>query len=331
MPNKGSFKDDLLANLSRAKNQPYDIQELILKHCRNNNEADKTLESESRSRIYNRILLDLKKYDWIDFHEPSLVRMCVCHFEPNNPDPFHQGPHIVWLTTKGEMEYKNKMSLDKIIHPEGGDSKRIPKKKDSIHVVIASPGDAVNERKMLIDHLETRFRKDGHENHCGIRIIVHGWEELASQPGYGQDLINDKIIKECDFVVAVFRHKLGTPTKNVSTGVQRAESGTAEELLQSLDSTKKGFPIGMLYYYSKAPLISIVDKSLKSIQKEFKRLESFKKAIQDKILYKSFEDDEDLIKKVLQDLEKNIIDYFINTSDEKNNKFIENRRSMLLV
>ncbi|MDN3656483.1 hypothetical protein QWZ08_12635 [Ferruginibacter paludis] len=223
------------------------------------------------------------------------------------------------------------MKLDKIKYKEGEDLKRNPKNKDSIHIVIASPSDAVSERKMLLDHLETKFRKDGHESHCGFRIIVHGWEDLASQPGYGQDLINAKLIKECDFVVTIFKHKLGTPTKNLLTGVQRAESGTAEELLQSLDKSKKDFPIGMLYYYSKAPVISVIEKSLKSIQKEFLRLESFKKTIQDKILYKSFENDEDLMKKVLQDLEKNIKDYFIDSEDKKDNKFIENRTRQLLV
>src|ERR1700730_7489956 len=123
--------------------------------------------------------------------------------------------------------------------------KRKPKKKGSVCVVIASPGDTDAERKILLDSLEVRFRRDNHEKHCGFRIIVNGWEDLASQGGYAQDLINDKIIAQSDFVVAVFRHALGSPTKDSSTGLQRAESGTAEELLQALDKTKNDHPIGM--------------------------------------------------------------------------------------
>ena len=66
--------------------------------------------------------------------------------------------------------------------------------------------------------------------------MVNGWEDLASQNGYAQDVINSKLIEESDFVIAVFKHKLGTPIKNVSSGLPRAESGTAEELLQTLYS-----------------------------------------------------------------------------------------------
>ena len=135
--------------------------------------------------------------------------------------------------------------------------KRQPKTQGAVHVVIASPGDTESERKLLLDSLEVRFRRDNHENHCGFRIIVSGWEDLASQVGYPQDVINQKIINESDFVIAVFRHKLGTPTKDFSTGLVRAESGTAEELLQTLDKTDENRPIGMAYFFSKAPTISL--------------------------------------------------------------------------
>ena len=63
-------------------------------------------------------------------------------------------------------------------------SKRKPKNSDGIKVVIASPGDTSAERKLLLNSLEAKFRRDNHENHCGYRIIVSGWEDLASQPGY---------------------------------------------------------------------------------------------------------------------------------------------------
>ena len=88
-------------------------------------------------------------------------------------------------------------------------------------------------------------------------LIVHGWEDLASQNGYPQDIINEKVIQNMDFVVAIFKHKLGTPTINQVTGLKRAESGTAEELLQALDTSKKNYPLGMAYFYSKAPVVSI--------------------------------------------------------------------------
>lgn len=189
--------------------------------------------------------------------------------------------------------------------------KRKSKKKGGITVVIASAGDTTAERKILLDTLEVRFRRDSHENNCGFRIMVTGWEELASQPGYAQDVINEKIISESDFVVAVFRHKLGTPTKNISTGKKRAESGTAEELLQTLDKSKKNHPIGMAYFFSQAPLVSLDNPEKAKIEGEWTRLTEFKDTIKDKMIYKPYTDNNELMSIVLKDLEKNIKDYII--------------------
>lgn len=187
--------------------------------------------------------------------------------------------------------------------------KRKPKNKEGVTVVIASAGDTIAERKMLLDTLEVKFRRDNHEANCGFRIIVTGWEDLASQPGYAQDVINEKIISESDFVVAVFRHKLGTPTKNVLTGKKRAESGTAEELLQALDKSKPNHPIGMAYFFSPAPLVSLDNPDKAKIEADWIRLSEFKDSIKEKMIYKPYTDNNELVSFVLKDLEKNIKDY----------------------
>jgi hypothetical protein len=189
-------------------------------------------------------------------------------------------------------------------------AKRKSKKQGEINIVIASPGDTQVERKLLLDSLEIQFRRGNHESHCKKRLIVHGWEDLASQNGYPQDVINDKIIEEVDFVVALFKHKLGTPTYNQTTGKKRAESGTAEELLQAMDNTKTNHPLGMAYFYSKAPVISIDSTDLTTIKKNWDDLELFKKKIQNKMIYKPYTESSDLMKSIIGDLEKNIIDNF---------------------
>ena len=113
-----------------------------------------------------------------------------------------------------------------------------------------------------------------------------------------------------DFVIAIFKHKLGTPTFNQTTGEQIAESGTAEELLQALDYSKKDHPLGMAYFYSKAPVISLDSVDLDKIKTEWDRLGKFKNKIRNKMIYKPFTDSKELLQTVLLDLEKNIIDYF---------------------
>jgi len=189
--------------------------------------------------------------------------------------------------------------------------KRRPKSNNGIQVVIASPSDTDIERSLLINSLEVRFRRENHEKHCGFRIIVNSWEDLASQPGYPQDIINEKIIDESDFVVAVFKHKLGTPTKDIKSGIIRAISGTAEELLQTLDINKNNHPIGMAYLFSKAPVVSLDNPDKEKIETEWNRLSKFKEEIKEKMIYKPYTNEDELITMVLNDLEKNIQEYII--------------------
>ena len=188
--------------------------------------------------------------------------------------------------------------------------KRKPKKENEIHVVIASPGDTNQIRQLLLDRLEIQFRKGNHEAHCSKRLIVHGWEDLATQNGYAQDVINEKIISEMDIVLSVFKHKLGTPTIDQESGNQRSESGTAEELLQALDYSNQNHPIGMAYFFSKAPAPSLDLPDKREIETEWNRLKEFKKSIANKLIYKPYTNDNDLLQVALQDLEKNILDYY---------------------
>ena len=118
----------------------------------------------------------------------------------------------------------NQNILSKVL-PERQGSKIVKKKsliKGEINVLIASPSDTAREREILRNHLEQRFRVDGFETAYKHRVIVHGWEDLASQTGYPQDIINDLILPKIDIIVGILKHKLGTPTKN-KTGKKRAE------------------------------------------------------------------------------------------------------------
>jgi hypothetical protein len=142
----------------------------------------------------------------------------------------------------------------------------------TIQILIASPSDVSEERELLLNSLETKFRREGFEDQCGKRIIVRDWEELASQSGYGQDIINDQILRKVDIVLAVFKHKLGTPTVDPFTSAKREESGTAEELLFAINNSAKDTPpLGMAYFYSEAPNMSFDSVDFDKSVEEWKR------------------------------------------------------------
>lgn len=185
---------------------------------------------------------------------------------------------------------------------------RKPIVEGEINIVIASPSDTIEERQHILDKLERKFRVDGHEELCGFRIKIHGWEDLASQVGYTQDVINDKIITKMDIIIALFKHKLGTPTIN-NDGSTRFNSGTVEEILYAIDNVNKD-NLGMVYFSSKPPIISLDAEHFDKIKEEWDQLKVFKKEIQNKVIYKPFNTKDDLIETITLDLSKNIKDNF---------------------
>lgn len=182
-----------------------------------------------------------------------------------------------------------------------------------VRVLIATPSDVNFEREQLIEKLETKFRRDGHEERCGARLIVQGWEELPSQSGYPQDIINNDLVKNSNIILAVFRHKLGTPTINPETGEIRNVSGTAEELIYAISNEKsQSRPLAMAYFYSVAPVVSLESIEFKNIEEEWNKLKEFRKELELKILYKKYNDPNDILNIVCIDLCENIIKLFNN-------------------
>jgi|SRR5690554_106457 len=188
-----------------------------------------------------------------------------------------------------------------------------PNKKElkEIKVLIASPGDVTRERELLLDKLETKFRREHYEERCGARIIVEGWESVASQTGYAQDIINSDLVSKSNIILAVFRHKLGSPTIDIKTGKDRSPSGTAEELLFAIrNKLLTNPPLGMAYFYANAPVLSLDSVDFENTKKNWERLKEFREEIKNEILYKTYKHEEEILDITCKDLCDNIIKYF---------------------
>jgi len=184
--------------------------------------------------------------------------------------------------------------------------------KKEINILLASPGDVDKERELLLNSLESKFRRLGYESRCGYRIIVNCWEELPTQTGYGQDIIKKQILPYNDIILAVFKHKLGTETIDVLSGSKRHKSGTVEELLYAIRNKEiEKPPLGMVYFYSEAPTLSLDPPNITRAQLNWKDLQEFKSEIMYEILYKNYKSEQDLMSKVCEDLVKNIETHFI--------------------
>lgn len=139
--------------------------------------------------------------------------------------------------------------------------------------MIASPGDVSEERDIIRAVIH-----DWNDVNAAISktmLTPMGWEthsspELGARP---QELINARVLKDCDLLVGVFWTRLGTPTG-------KAESGTVEEIEEHI---KAGKP-AMIYFSSKP----VAPQSIDSVQ--FAAVQSFKKKCRHLGLVEEFDD-----------------------------------------
>jgi hypothetical protein len=128
-----------------------------------------------------------------------------------------------------------------------------------IPIMIASPGDVFEEREVIREVIHNW----NYINSAKTKVILipAGWEthsfpELGARP---QELINSRILKDCDLLIGVFWTRLGTPTG-------KSESGTVEEIEEHI---KAGKP-AMIYFSSKPVAPESIDANQYSALKAFK-------------------------------------------------------------
>jgi hypothetical protein len=155
-----------------------------------------------------------------------------------------------------------------------------------IPVMIASPGDVTEYRTVTRNVLhEWNYI---HSQPTGVILMPVGWESHSS-PELGstaQDLINDRVLEDCDLLVGIFWTRLGTPTG-------RASSGSVEEIQRHVEAGKPA-----MVYFSEAPVVmQTVDMT------QFSALQQFRKWCQSRGLVESFFNAEDFQSKFRRHLQ----------------------------
>ena len=144
-------------------------------------------------------------------------------------------------------------------------------------VLVASPSDCIQERKLLPEILYAWNAAHSLPHGAVLEPIL--WETHA-RPGMGdrpQALINAQLVDHCDILIGTFWTRLGT-----STG--KAPSGTAEEIEEFRE---KGKPV--LLYFSSAP---VVPESLDPTQ--YQALTEYRKSLDKQGLYFNYDSLEQL-------------------------------------
>lgn len=137
----------------------------------------------------------------------------------------------------------------------------MPYQATVLPVMIASPGDVFEEREIIREAVHTWTYI--HSLTKKIILTPVGWETHSS-PELGepaQELINKRVLKDCDILIGVFWTRLGSPTG-------KSVSGTAEEIEEHHAAGKPA----LIYFSSKPAAPESINPD------QYKALQEFKKS-----------------------------------------------------
>lgn len=132
-----------------------------------------------------------------------------------------------------------------------------------IQIMIASPGDVAEEREVIRTVIHDWNDVNAATSH--VMLAAVGWEthsspELGTRP---QELINSRLLKDCDLLIGVFWTRLGTPTG-------KSPSGTVEEIEEHVAAGKPA----MIYFSSRPVAPESIDADqyaqVKAIREKWK-------------------------------------------------------------
>jgi hypothetical protein len=155
-----------------------------------------------------------------------------------------------------------------------------------IPVMIASPGDVFEEREVIREVVYTWNYINSTK--YGVVLMPAAWETHSS-PELGsraQELINSRVLKDCDLLIGVFWTRLGTPTGE-------SKSGTVEEIEKHIKAEKPA----MIYFSSKPVAPQSIDS------KQYQALQEFKEKCKNLGLIEEFENTIDFKDKISRQLQ----------------------------
>ena len=155
-----------------------------------------------------------------------------------------------------------------------------------IPVMIASPGDVADERELIRSIIHDW--NDVNAEASKVMLAAIGWEthsspELGARP---QELINMRVLKNCDLLIGVFWTRLGTPTG-------KSPSGTVEEIEEHVAAGKPA----MIYFSSKPVAPESIDAE------QFAQVQAIKEKWLPQGLIETYDNLDDFRKKLAKQLQ----------------------------
>src|SRR5271165_1237522 len=143
-----------------------------------------------------------------------------------------------------------------------------------VRVFVSSPSDATHERgrvDRVVERLNGEFAGTA-------RLETIRWEtEFYRAHATFQAQIPEAA--ECDIVIAVFRHRIGTELPSTFARLPDGSpypSGTAYEVLSAIEASRsRGHPDVYVFRYPDPPMVQLDDPKAEQTQEQWQRLKAF--------------------------------------------------------
>lgn len=167
----------------------------------------------------------------------------------------------------------------------------MPQSVTRYNVLISRPSDANEEAGIARECIELTNSIYSDESQVLLTPIDWTKNSYADSGDQPQALLNKQLVDKADIVIAIFKERYGTPTKDYG-------SGTEEEILLALEEGKRV----MLY------CLSSKGRSSLGSNEQWDKIEKLKKQVQAKVLYKEYDGIESLRKALNHDFGRLILE-----------------------
>jgi hypothetical protein len=124
---------------------------------------------------------------------------------------------------------------------------QMPRNTTTIDILLASPSDVDQERKLVIDRAEKWNIRRGARTSVYFNVLR--WEDNVSA-GFGaepQEVVTRNLGLNYDAVIAIFWNRVGTKTAS-------SVSGSVEEYEHALERYKQGEKVEISFYFKRSPV-----------------------------------------------------------------------------
>ena len=159
----------------------------------------------------------------------------------------------------------------------------------NVKVMIVSPSDVPKKQREIVKNALYHWNEINFSSKIVFSVLGYDINAHADSDSNPQESLNHQLLEQADLIIAIFWTKLGTPTKEYS-------SGSVEEISKHIEKGKHA----SIFFSNKSIEPKLLNDSER--KEQYKKLINYKESIQNKTYYKEFSSEKEFKKKLDDDI-----------------------------